>query len=286
LVSAAFADPTVAPSGSVYLRASFDADGRPFVGRFVPSDAKSVDETLAMPTACSSFVTWRQVDGGGVKYSELFQVSDSVAVDYVLTGKLVADIADPAGFAKCCADQPGQCTDRYVGAVLQGTGTVYRERTTGTDVGASGVDPVHGVTAGVSVSHGTSWEQAITFDQPVFFAFELTQNPYRRVTSAASCGTWVDRLPTDPSGRYFLGASKPSKSEAQAKSRALRDAWRQVVYAGFSQLAPGTVEAMTPEQMSAASMQAAGSVETREWCVERTADQRSVAKVLGYVADR
>lgn len=301
----AMADPTVVPSGSVFLRGSFDTDGSPYVGRFVPTETKSIDETAAMPTACSQFVTHRFVEGGGVTYSELFEVSDKVAlrlgavignakigaerhtasrVDYTLTGKLVAQITDPAGFQKCCTEQPGQCTERYVGSVLQGTGKVYREKTSSVTGNADGVHPTTGISAELAVSHGTSWEQAITFDKPVYFAFELTENPYRRVSSAGSCGDWVDLIPVDNGGRFFVGTSKASKSEAQAKSRALRNVQMQVAMANTTSFDPADPAATQKAQNE--MMQRVSQLEPREWCIERTTGQKYTARVLGWVPQR
>lgn len=301
--STAFADPTVTSSGKMFLRSSFDADASPFVGRFIPDGAKAVDETAAMPTVCSQFITYRQVDGGNVKYSELMEVSDSVAlklgalvgnlkigadrrtvtrVDYQLTGKLVAVIDDPAGMQRCCAEQPGQCTERYVGSILQGKGSIYREKATGASGGGSGVHPTTTVTGAVEFSHGTSWEQAITFEQPVYFAFELTENPYRRITQAGSCGAWVDRVPQAPGGRFLVGASKPSKTEEKAKKRALRNAWRQAaISAGAMVYNPEDFEAMQAAQQQ--GMLAASKVEPREWCVVKTSSQKYVAHVLSWL---
>jgi hypothetical protein len=300
-VTLAWADPTVPAGGSVFLRSSFDADGSPFVGRFIPTGAGSVDETAAMPTVCSRFVTYQLVPGGGVTYSELMEVSDKVAgrlgavvgnlklgqerrtvtrVDYELTAKLVATV-DAQGMQRCCQEQPGQCTDRYVGSVLQGKGSVFREKTSTTSGSASGVHPTAGVTAGITASHGTHWEQAVTFPEPVFFAFELTENPYRRVSSAGSCGDWVDRVPQADGGRYLVGTSKASKTEEQAKTRALRDAWKQAAMAGggavFDPDDPSSVQAAQMQGMAAASQ-----VQAREWCVERTSSQRYVARVLAW----
>ena len=292
---------TVMPTGQVYLRSSFDADASSYMGRFVPLGASAPDETTAMPLACSQYVTQRFVDGGGVKYTELFEMSQSVAarvgvplaqakasaqrsqvarVEYQLTGKLVTTIADPAAFAQCCADQPGQCTNQYVGEMLQGTGKIYRQAAASAGADASAVTP-EGAGA-IVMSHGQTWEQAIEFPNPVYFGFKLTENPYKRVSS--QCGDWVDRPPTAPGGRYYVARGNDAKTEEQARTRAMRAAWQQAWMASGGPALP--IDAPTPpgEEMAGDPLMAwVMGMEPKEYCVESLADGRYVATVLGWL---
>ena len=159
--------PSAAPSSNVYLRNSFDTDPSIYLGRFIPRNSTDLDEGSAMPLACTQHVTHRFIEGGGVKITETMSVSTEVAarigvpvvasaqgsgsrtgevkVEYTLTGKMVAEVADPVAFNECCKAQPDQCTDRFVGEFLQGTGTVYREEARSVDVAGKGTDPQSGV---------------------------------------------------------------------------------------------------------------------------------------------
>jgi hypothetical protein len=293
---------TVMPTGEVFLRSSFDADASSYLGRFVPPGTTAPDETTAMPLACSQYVSQRFVDGGGVKYSELFQLSQSVAaqvgtpivsakasaqrsqvarVDYELTGKLVTTIADPAAFAQCCSTQPSGCTDRYVGEMLQGRGTIYRQVTSGAAADANALTTQG--TGAISASHGQQWEQAIEFPNPVYFGFKLTNNPYKRVTSI--CGDWVDHPPVAPGGRYYVAKSGAAKTEEQAKTRALREAWQQAWIANGGPAVP--VDTSAPADATADPLTAwVLTMQQKEWCVESAAEGKFTATVLGWLPDR
>ena len=59
---------SLAPSANVHLRNSFDTDPSAYLGRFVKDSAKGVyDESSTMSLACSEHVTYRRINGGGVK---------------------------------------------------------------------------------------------------------------------------------------------------------------------------------------------------------------------------
>ena len=120
----------------------------------MPDNATDLDEASAMQMACSEHISWRFIDGGGVRYNEILNVSTEVGarigvplvasgsgnasvsrvvrVNYVLTGKMVAEVTDLGAFADCCRTQPDQCAGRYIG----------------------------------EFSHGTDWQRAVEFDNP------------------------------------------------------------------------------------------------------------------------
>ena len=111
----------MAPSGNVYLRNSFDTDPSGYLGRFLPAGLQDLDESNGMTMACSEHISWKFVDGGGVKMTEVLNVSSAASarlgvpliakgkgsvsssqvarVSYTLTGKMVSTIDDPGAFA-------------------------------------------------------------------------------------------------------------------------------------------------------------------------------------------
>ena len=115
---------SMAPNSNVHLRNAFDMDPSTYLGRFVPDGQTALDETAAMPLTCSQHITHRRVEGGGVRMTELLEISADasarlgipiiasasgsgsskqiVRVSYELTGKLIAEIADPNAFEDCC----------------------------------------------------------------------------------------------------------------------------------------------------------------------------------------
>ena len=154
---------SIVPSSSVYLRNAFDMDPSSYIGRFVTDGDQNLDEASGMTMTCSQYITHRFVEGGGVNYNEILNVSSSVAaqvgvpiiasgkgeysktgsvrVQYELTGKMLSEINDPEAFANCCKEQPDQCTRRYIGEFLQGKGVVYTEMEKGASVRGEGLNP-------------------------------------------------------------------------------------------------------------------------------------------------
>ena len=299
------------PADTIRLRSAFDMDPSSYLGRFVAKGTTEVDEAGAMPTLCSQYVGYKMVPGGNVTYDELVEVSSKVAtrfnlpliasagasnatskmtrVRYTLTAKLQAEITDPEAFAQCCTDRPDQCTDRFVGEFLQGTGEVFRVTDSQTEAGAEVKTPQG--SGGGSVALGHHWEQSIQFEEPVYFAFKLTETPFKRV--GTTCGSWVDAPPRFPGGKTFVGVTKtPQKSESAAKKKALADARKQGVKSGAG-MAPNT------DLNKVANMVGLGKnalerkveqmqtikVEPREWCVEQDKSGLYVARVLAFVPD-
>lgn len=234
----------VAPANTVYVRNSFDTDPSLYLGRFVPRGRVDLDETAAMQLACSQHISYRFIEGGGVKYTESMAVGTEVAaklgipvvasadvsakrvqevkVQYELTGKMVANIDDPSAFAECCKSQPDQCTDRYIGEFLQGTGAVYQSNSTEISASGQGTNPTNGVSGQGGVDHQQSHDRAIEFPNPVYFAFKITETPHKRATS--SCGSWVDNPPTEEGFVFFVGQSRGMRTEGAARNWAQNQA--------------------------------------------------------------
>lgn len=283
-----------APMSNVFLRNSFDTDPSVYLGRFVPRGATELDEATAMPLTCSQFVKYRFIDGGGVKVTEAMAVNSQMAarigvpavadgsasasrtrqvrVEYVLTGKMVAEIGDPAAFEQCCNANPNQCTDRFIGEFLQGTGAVYREDNNSVAVAGQGTNPSNGINGGGGASREKSWTQAIEFANPVYFAFKVTQTPNNRASS--SCGAWVDVPPVEDGYVYFVGSSRELRSERTARSRALWDAR----FKAYASVGAPLQAAGAGEQDSAAAMQ---DQRAQQWAMGLAAMQTCVEVVPG-----
>jgi hypothetical protein len=249
---------------------------------------------MAMSLACSEHVSYRRVEGGGVQYNELIEVSREasmrlgvpvvasgniegstnriIRVSYELTGKLIGEITDPSAFADCCAARPDQCSQHYIGEFIEGSGSIYHQAANNVSGSGSGADPTSGVNGDLDFSHGAQWERGITFPNPVFFAFKLSETPYTQ-QSASSCRDFMNTLPqSDDDGIYLLAAnSRPAKDEATARSRAMRSATMQA-YQSF-----GITQ--DPNAPDAATLMP--GLQAREWCVEKQED-RYIAKALVY----
>jgi len=298
----------VSSAKHVFLRNSFDMDPSNYVGRFVPRGRSDLDETAAMQLTCSQHIGYQFVEGGGVEYTETMAVSTDVAakigvplvasgsasassdttvkVQYKLTGKMVGRIDDPEAFASCCKENPDQCTDRYIGEFLQGTGSVYQSSSMDLAAGGQGRSP-QGVEGEASASHGESVDRVVTFEEPVYFAFKLTETPYTRTTSA--CGSWVDTPPTQEGFVYFVGSSRPVRTEGMARTAAEQKAKQKAVQAVMKipQLTEGdAAPAQLP--MDTKAMEWAKRIEIVESCVETEESARGtkyVGRVLGKLPE-
>lgn len=300
--------PSAAPSSNVYLRNSFDTDPSVYLGRFVPVGGADLDEGTAMPLVCSQYVSHRFIDAGGVMVTENMNASTQVAarlglpmvasvdgaggrtadvrVQYTLTGKMVAEIEDPAAFDQCCKQRPDQCTDRFIGEFLQGTGTVYRAASRSAEVDASGRDPNSGVQGGVSVDHDERWTQAVEFPNPVYFAFKVTHTPNKRV--ASSCGTWVDSPPSEPGYVFFGGQSRPVRNERSARQQATRRAQMKAMMAVAEPPSLDEEEDAETDAHNEAAQKWAFGMQVVESCVERVPGSRGVryvGRVLGKLPE-
>ena len=284
--------PSVSPGNAVWLRSSFDADASPYVGRFVPQGTRALDDAAAMQLACSKYITTRFVDGGGVKMVETFQAttevgarlgvpllvdakgsgsgSQQVRVEYTLTGKLIADITDPAAFAACCKATPDQCTDRYVGEFLQGTGAVLTASSRKVEAGVEASHAASGTGGDVSVKNSADWNKTVEFPNPVYFAFKVTKTPFNLQTSA--CPTWVTTPPPTTDGLVLVGRSKEVKTDDAARKGALSDAEKQLWKATGASIHDAGTDA------------AAGTgLQARDWCVETRTAENGDVRYVGHV---
>jgi hypothetical protein len=243
------------PRQSVYLRASFDADPSAAIGRFLPDDlaADAVDENQAATTRCSRFVKYKVVPASG-SYDETLNSSVGVSgslgfqpvagpaggsvdasysrgsalrVRYQVTAKMEAEIADADAFDQCCRAAPDQCSGRFVGEMLRGTGEVFQFAGNDAGVKAGGTDRAHGVSADVDYKQGAAWKRLTTFED-VYFAFRTQAASLGKAADTGGCG-WALKVPTSLDGQYFVGVSTPAASEAQARDFAARDAQVQAV---------------------------------------------------------
>ncbi len=324
----AIVDRVSAGRSNFYLRNAFDTDPSAYLGRFVPKDTptQNIDDTAAMQTSCSQYISYKSVGGGGVQYDEYFNASTSVSanfgipalasqgvnidagvghqggsivrVNYTLTHKMVATIDDPDAFAQCCEAGQSRCTNLYIGEFLEGTGELFHYSGNGTDVKA-GVG-VKGVELGVDVKDGVAWQRAVTFPNPVYFAFKTTSVPADLVQTFEQCGDWTTMVPQSTRGQYFTGLSEIMGSERMARDQARRDARTQVVqYLGES-IQAGSIELRSTtgalgdlssrldqeDFIQTAATGVAELVKDRAWCIEKheTPDgARYSAKVLAFL---
>jgi hypothetical protein len=279
---------SLAPSSSVWLRNTYDTDPSIYVGRFIPAGVTELDESNTMVLACSKYITSRFIDGGGVEYSEDMQVSTEVAVrlgmpvvasggagyehrrsaraQYKLTGKLVAEITDPDGFAACCKAQPDQCTDRFIGEFIQGTGSLQHDAERSFDADGKGTNPSTGISGEGGISRSAEWKRAAEFPNPVYFAFKVNPTPYTQ-GAVNTCPSWVEQPPPAEGGVYVVGSADEQKSESKARSMALQSAGSMAGQAVGVQV----------------------GVRPTEWCVTSSKNRRGRAKysarVLGFVSD-
>jgi hypothetical protein len=259
-IDASGVGPNAASMQTVFLRNSLDDDPGSYIGQFIKSGTVNVDESNAMPLTCSKFITYTKKNGGGVKYDEFYDASvdaaarvgvplaanvsaeyksaSTIRVSYTMIDKLVAEIKDPAGFESCCKEAPDQCTDRYIGEFMGGTGEIYYAKSMKTGAGVKVALPqVGGIAKG---KDAYSWERSIQFPQPVYFAFKTKVTPDWKSTFAA-CGDWQNSPPKSALGKYFVGISQPLATEADARKAALTSGREQVVKYVAESVSAGTL---------------------------------------------
>ncbi len=276
-------------SSSLWLRNTYDTDPSVYVGRFVPAGVTELDESNTMVLACSKHITTRFIEGGNVEYSEEMQVSTQVALklgmpvvasgsaayehrrtaraSYTLTGKLVAEIVDPEAFAACCKAQPDQCTDRFVGEFIQGSGSLEHQAERSIDLDGKGTNPQTGISGEGGVSREAQWQRAAEFPEPVYFAFKINPTPYSQGV-VDTCPSWAEQPPPAEGGMFLVGSAENAKTESNARAAALQNAG------------------------SIAAQSAGVSVPVRpdSWCVTSKAINkrgkvRYAARVLAFVSD-
>ena len=243
---------SAAPPGNVYIRNSFDLDPSSYIGRFLTDGEVGLDESTAMSTQCSAFIEHRFVEGGGVRYNELLDVSNTVGakigvpivakvngsygktskvlVQYELTGKMLSEITDPQGFTECCKTNPEQCTRRYIGEFIQGKGAIFTEVSKEASAQGEGLDPSSGVKGGLTYSHGTNWQRGIEFPNPVYFAFKFHQTPFNE---HGKCDGFNSPVPKSEKGSYVVGISDREESEVKARKSAVKSARRSAGQSGL-----------------------------------------------------
>lgn len=289
--------PSVAPMANVYLRNAFDTDPSRLVGRFVPDGLATLDDSNGSKKACSQFVSHTVVGGGNMKFDEVYAASTQatlnlgfppvaglnasggaqslVRVTYTLAHKMVSDIEDPAGFEACCKKAPDQCTGRYLGEFLEGTGAVWQMVEAGGKGKAGVLTPQ--VSGKLEVSRGVSWRQAFEFSEPVYFAFKTTDTGWNAGPVASGCGAWTDAPPLSSQGHYFVGISERVGSDRLSREQAMLDARRQVVQWVSSEISEGRVR----KDVTEGALGALRSKMTEEGFL-----QESASGVAAYVKDQ
>jgi len=235
--------PTQVPLSGLYLRNTFDTDPTEYIGGFVMNPEGVPDDAAASKLACSTFVSYKEVGGGGVTTTDFFTASQGAAlklgvppvasgqagfdrgvtllVQYTATKKWQAVVDDPGGFANCCATYPDQCRKQYVGEFLAGTGKIYSEIQAKGGAKAGAV--ARGVAGQVMAYAGKQWSYTNEFPNEVAFAFKLKDAP---VANAAAfkdpiCASdWQSQVPNDPRGHWERAVSDVMPDEAGAQSNA------------------------------------------------------------------
>jgi hypothetical protein len=237
---------------SVFLRASFDDDPSPYLGRFVPNDiaVEQTDENQGVQTRCSKFIKFQEVNAGG-NFDEYYNSSTSggvslsvpgvaggkisagaqstVRVRYQLKKKLRAVVEDQEGFDQCCTQDAAQCPDFIIGEFFYGTGEVLQAVGNSTDFGADGI--YSAVSGELEFKDEVAWKRSSTFED-LYFAFRKQRMRTGQVAGGAGdpndCA-WAYNVPTSLDGKFFVGVSPPAASEGDARNLAMRNARQQVV---------------------------------------------------------
>ena len=237
--------PNPTPTSNFYIRTAFDKDPSVFLGRFVAEDAEVIDESAARKTECSQYITYTIIDAGNVEYDEVMNASTNVAAglkipgsnvaatlgagggigvraNYTMTNKMVADISDPVAFDACCRKSEGNCTSRFVGEFIEGSGKLWTAHSQFAGMKKLGklqqANPFE-----LEASGEYNWAKSRSFNTPVYFAFKITDVP------KTDCKAMVDNPPESEDGLYFGGVSRMRPDEVSAKSHALINAQQQIV---------------------------------------------------------
>lgn len=290
----------VRPARSVHLRASFDDDPSTYIGRFVP-DALSddaVDESGAVATRCSAFIKPKVVNAAQELDEVMFasqkatgalgvpmvahaeashEASAALRVKYAITKKMQSEV-DATGLERCCREQPDQCTKRYIGEFVRGSGQVYQQ--TGRADSAGGGASHQGVAGEVEVKDSIAWRRVSSFHD-MFFAFQTSAGltELAGAPAADDCG-WCERIPSSLDGKFFCGVSPDAPSEAMSRDLAMRNAREQVVkYMGEYLSSRSKTEAsllrgyVDDTQLIAAGAEGfASRVKDQRWCKAQPAN--------------
>jgi hypothetical protein len=317
-VSAPAPSTLVQPARSIHLRVSFDDDPKTYLGRFIPdalSDAE-VDESSAVATRCSQFIKPKIVNSdqeldevmyasrkasGSLGVAAVAQVSAShddtstLRVKYVIAKKMQSEV-DAEGLDRCCREQPDQCTRRYIGEFVMGSGQIYQQAEKSTQAGAGGA--FHAVTGEVDVKDSVAWKRVSAF-KDMFFAFQAAAS-VNELSSAASSGAddrcgWCDAIPSSLDGKFFCGISPDAPSESMSRDYAMRNAREQVVrYIGEylsirSKTQASLLKGYTDDQqlVAASAEGLASRVKDQKWCRPQTSNTpdglRYQTRVLAFL---
>jgi hypothetical protein len=248
----------VEPTTNLHLRAAFDTNPSVYLGRFLPDGGGEIDEASARKTSCSQYISVREVGGGKVEYDEVFEAtsaaalglgipktelmlggargqSASVRAKYVLTRKMVADISDPIAFASCCRSSPTECSGRFVGEFIEGTGSIWAAKSSSAE--SSVLKGLQELGFDVEARHGVTWSRSRSFPEPVYFALRVTEVP------PVDCKALVNNPPKSDKGLYFGSVSEPLPSEKIARDAAMAGAREQAVKYLGEAIATGSVSA-------------------------------------------
>ena len=232
------------PNSNFYLRTSFDKDPSMYLGRFILDGSETIDETAARKSQCTELISIRYIDAGNVLYDEVMKADvslgaqlkipgvDSISVGanqnygvrttYTLNKKMVADIEDPYAFEKCCRESETNCTSRYIGEFLEGSGSLWSAHSQ--FVGVKFLDKLQKKLPVDVEAHGEyNWVKSRVFDENIYFAYKITELP------KFDCNALIDKPPKSSDGLYFGGLSDPMKSERHAKEKAMDFAKEQMV---------------------------------------------------------
>ncbi len=289
----------IKPARSVHLRAAFDNDPATYVGRMVADSVppESVDENAASVTRCSQFVKAKIVDanqdldevvyastqaGASIGIHPVAGASASSAssgvmrVKYTLKKKMQSEVTDADKFAQCCAAAPGQCSKTMIGTFLMGSGEVFQNYGSKTQVEASGL--AKDVSGAIDYKDDIAWKRVNRFEN-TYFAFLTTGVGSGEAALPSDC-SWCENVPTSLDGRYFCGISPNVVEEGGARDMAMRHAREQVLRflgeylttqsASASNMVKGYLE--DKNVVSAATAGFASQVKDQRWCSAERAD--------------
>ena len=232
------------PNSNFYIRTSFDKDPSMYLGRFILDGSNITDETAARKSQCTELISIRYIDAGNVVYDEVMNADNSlglqlkipgvdsisvganqnygVRVSYKLNQKMVAEIDDPYAFEKCCRESETNCSTRYIGEFLEGTGSLWSAHSQ--FVGVKFLEKLQKKLPVNVEAHGDyNWVQSRLFEENIYFAYKISELP------TFDCNALIDKPPISQEGLYFGGVSDPMKSERHAKEKAMDFAKEQIV---------------------------------------------------------
>jgi hypothetical protein len=233
------------PNRSLFIHLTGGDDPSNLIGRFIPDDLPNdqINAAVAMQTRCSQYIKPR-ISNSSVERDEVFEESSGLKaagssptvkanigasgsevarVQYDIRRIMEADITDAAAFSQCCAAAPDQCTKRYIGRFVFGSGQIYQQAGSAAQFGG-GIAEIKQLD--LDAKWGFAWEKATRF-KDIYFGFELTQ---LAGSGADVCATdWTRKVPTSLDGLYFVGTSNEAAQAADAKRLAETNANEAVV---------------------------------------------------------